>query len=308
MSRNILCVVEFDNYPDEVVSRATWLAKLYDADLHLLVSDPATDFLGNTYVYLLEDFRPIADSIKEYQEEALGRLMEEAESAGVSVETSRSSDRHVADMIRREADERQPLFVLKGTHYHTPSERASMADADWDLIRDLEYPIWFVKPISWREPPVIVAAVDPLHAHDKPAHLDKRIIETGQEIASKCSGDLQVLHTYQRLDEIGSRVMWAFKPEKLPIEKLDKQIRSEHARALKILGEVCNVPASALHMVPGRAHDVLPSFARYGNASLVIMGALARSKLKQRIVGSTAARVLDYIPCDVLVTHARQKS
>jgi hypothetical protein len=48
VSRNILCVVEFDNYPDEVVSRATWLAKLYDVDLHLLVSDPATDFLGNT--------------------------------------------------------------------------------------------------------------------------------------------------------------------------------------------------------------------------------------------------------------------
>jgi hypothetical protein len=74
VSRNILCVVEFDSYPDEVVSRATWLAKLHDLDLHLLVSDPSTDFLGNTYVYLLEDFRPIADSIKEYQEEALGRL------------------------------------------------------------------------------------------------------------------------------------------------------------------------------------------------------------------------------------------
>jgi universal stress protein E len=203
VSRNILCVVEFDSYPDEVVSRATWLAKLHDLDLHLLVSDPSTDFLGNTYVYLLEDFRPIADSIKEYQEEALGRLMDHVESAGVSVETSRSTDRHVADMIRREADARQPKYVLKGTHYHTPSERASMADADWDLIRDLEYPIWFVKPIRWREPPVIVAAVDPLHAHDKPAHLDKRIIKMGQDIAGKSSGDLQVLHTRSGLVSCG---------------------------------------------------------------------------------------------------------
>lgn len=308
MNRNILCVVEFDNYPDEVVARATWLAKLHGIDLHLLVSDPSTDFLGNTYVYLLDDFRPIADSIKEYQEEALGRLVDDIESAGVSAEVSRSSDKHVADLIRREADARQPMYVLKGTHYHTPSERASLADTDWDLMRDLDYPIWFVKPIRWREPPVIVVAVDPLHAHDKPAYLDKWIIETGQRLASKCAGKLQVLHTYQRLDEIGSRVMWAFKPEKLPIDKLDKQIRREHARGLKILGEVCDVPASALHLVPGRAHDVLPSFARYSNASLVIMGALARSKLKQRIIGSTAARALDYIPCDVLVTHAKHKA
>ncbi len=34
------------------------------------------------------------------------------------------------------------------------------------------------------------------------------------------------------------------------------------------------------------------------------MGALARSKLKQRIIGSTAARALDHIHCDVLVAHA----
>jgi len=305
VSRNILCVVEFDNYPDDVVARATWLAELHDCNLHLLVSDPSTDFLGSTYVYLLEDFRPIADSIKQYQEEALGRLVDQAEAAGVSVEVSRSSERHVADLVRREADVRKPMYVVKGTHYHTPSERASMADADWDLIRDLDYPTWFVKPILWHKAPVIVAAVDPVHAHDKPAHLDKQIIQMGQAIAGKCSGTLKVLHTYQRLDEIGSRVMWAFKPEKLPVEKLDKQIRTEHAHALKILGEVCDVPSKALHLVPGRAHDVLPSFARANNASLVIMGALARSKLKQRIVGSTAARVLDYIPCDVLVAHAK---
>jgi universal stress protein E len=51
---------------------------------------------------------------------------------------------------------------------------------------------------------------------------------------------------------------------------------------------------------------VIPAFAREQGASLVIMGALARSKLKQRIIGSTAARALDHIPCDVLVTHVKQ--
>jgi nucleotide-binding universal stress UspA family protein len=35
------------------------------------------------------------------------------------------------------------------------------------------------------------------------------------------------------------------------------------------------------------------------------MGALARSKLQQRIFGSTAARVQDHIPCDVLIAHAK---
>ena len=73
---------------------------------------------------------------------------------------------------------------------------------------------------------------------------------------------------------------------------------------LKILGEAAGIARQDLHLVAGRAHEVLPAFARAQGASLVVLGALARSKLKQRIVGSTAARVLDHLPCDILVVPA----
>ncbi len=302
MSGNILCIVEFDNYPEQVVARATWLAKRTGDNLHLLVSDPMTDFLGESYVYLLES-QHIADSIREFQEQAIAKLPTGVEADGVSVDVSRSTDKHVADAIRRMAAGCQPAFVVKGTHLHSPSERASLSDTDWDLIRDLDYPLWFVKPIDWRDRPVVIAAVDPVHAHDKPAHLDKRIIGIARDVVNLSGGKLQVVHFVQRLDEIGSRAMWAFKPERLPIQDIDKKIRNEHDRALKILGEVCEVPPSALHLVPGRPHEVLPAYVHQESASLVVMGALARSKLKQRLVGSTAARVLDHLPCDVLVVH-----
>ena len=305
MSRNILCVVEFDNYPEHVVDRAIWLAQSRDCNLHLLVCDPITDFLGEAYVYLLES-QHIADSIRESQDEALDKLVARVEAAGVRVEAERRTDKHIADVVRQSAAARKPRYVIKGTHYHTPSERASLADADWDLIRDLDYPLWFVKPVEWRKPPIIVAAVDPVHAHDKPAHLDKRIIERAKFLAETGGGKVVVLHTYQTLEEIGSKAMWAFKPKKLPVEELNKKILDEHDRALKILGETMDLPVSSLHLIAGPAHEVLPAFAREQGASLVVMGALARSKLKQRIIGSTAARALDHIPCDVLVAHVKQ--
>jgi len=305
MSRNILCVVEFDNYPEQVVDRAIWLAKSRDCNLHLLVSDPITDYLGEAYVYLLES-QHIADSIRESQDEAIDKLVARAKAAGVRVEADRSTVKHVADVIRREAAARQPRYVIKGTHYHSPSERASLAGADWELIRELDYPLWFVKPVAWREPPVVIAAVDPVHAHDKPAHLDQRIIERAKFLAEQDGGKLVVLHTYQTLEEIGSRAMWAFKPKKLPVDELNRKIFEEHDRALKVLGDTMGLPADSLHLVAGRAYEVLPAFAREQNASLVVMGALARSKLRQRIIGSTAARALDHIPCDVLVAHSKQ--
>ena len=299
---SILCVVEFGNYPQEVVARATWLAKARNSSLHLLVCDPITDYLGESYVYLLES-QHIADTIRVQQEEALEAMVADIDSQGIPVAVSRSTDRHVANLVRREAAARKPDFVVKGTHYHDPSERASLRDTDWDLIRELEYPLWFVKHGEWKEKPLIVAAVDPVHSHDKPAHLDRRIIERAQDLAAQFGGKLDVVHTYQSIEEIGTRATWSFKPVRLSVEELDMKIRKEHRQALDALIEQCDLDPDRTHMLPGRPDEILPSYAMAKEASLVVMGALARGRIKQRMVGSTAARSLDRIPCDVLVAH-----
>lgn len=305
MSRNILCVIEFGNYPEQVVERATWMARSLNCNLHLLVCDPVTDYLGNSYVYLFESQR-IAESIRQSQDEAVEEMVAKVKAAGVTAEVNRSTERNAANVIRREATARQPRYVVKGTHFHTPSERAKLTYEDWELIRDLDYPLWIVKPGEWREPSVIVAAVDPVHAHDKPAHLDRRIVKQAREVAEFTKGELKVVHCYQTLEEIGLRATWAFKPQKLPVDEIDAKIHQEHDHALKVFAESLDLPKGAAFLMPGRAEDVIPAFAEAQHASLVVMGALARSKLKQRIIGSTAARALDNMPCDVLVAHARE--
>ncbi|MGI9249434.1 MAG: universal stress protein, partial [Woeseiaceae bacterium] len=209
-----------------------------------------------------------------------------------------------ADMVLARAAKTDPVFVVKGTHFHSTSERASLRDIDWQLIRELDTPLWFVKPDDWKDSPVIVAAVDPLHSHDKPASLDRKIVKFAKTIAAQCGGSLQVVHTYQRLEAIGLRAMKRFKPVKLPVEEIDEKIKTEHRNALGAFARECELPDDAVHQLPGRAHELLPTFARANGASLVIMGALARSGLKKRIIGSTATRVLDHLPCDVLVVHA----
>jgi len=303
MSRTVLCVIEFDNYPEVVVKRAAWLAKQNDCELELLVSDPVPRLLSETYIYLLES-QMIADSIRGAQEEEMDFLAAIAEEAGVVVRKTTSRARSVADMVRGRATKIDPMYVVKGTHYHTPSERASLVDTDWQLIRELKSPLWFAKPDQWKDSPVIVAAVDPMHSHDKPANLDREIVRTAQTIATQCDGSVQVLHTYERLEAIGSRAMRRFKPVKLPIDEIEQKIRDEHRKALDAFAADCGLPENAVHQLPGRAHELLPAFARTNRASLVIMGALARTGFKKRIVGSTAARVLDHLPCDVLIVHA----
>jgi len=303
MKKTILCIVELDNAPDEVVARATWLAKLFDCDLELVLSEPTANYLGESFVYFTE-MRMLADSIKNEQDAILQQLASSAEDAGITVRTSVSVERPEADMIVEKAESCEAYFVIKGTNYHSPSERASLAHTDWQLIRKLDRPLWFVKPFEWKDSSVVIAAVDPVHSHDKTANLDREIIKSGQKVAEKCGGKLLLFHTYQRLEEIGARVTWRIKPEKLVIEKLDENIRKEHREALDKLAEECGISAGAVHQLPGRTHELLPTFARANSASLVVMGALSRSGLKRRILGNTAVKVLDHLRCDVLVVHA----
>ena len=117
-------------------------------------------------------------------------------------------------------------------------------------------------------------------------------------------GRIELVHTYQRLVEIGSSAMRTFKPVKLPIDELDLKIKDEHRRKLDALAESCGVADDAVHQLPGRAHELLPTFARTHGAGLMVMGALARGGIKRRYIGNTAARVLDHLPCDVLIIPA----
>ena len=74
-----------------------------------------------------------------------------------------------------------------------------------------------------------------------------------------------------------------------------------HREKLDALAAANDIPIDAVHQLPGRAHEILPMFARAQGADLVIMGAIARSGLKSRVLGSTAAKVLDHLPCDILI-------
>ena len=303
MSNTVLAIIELDDFPDDVARRAAWIARQYDCDLELLLCDPTLSILGESFVISHEAQR-LADSIRQNQERIIGAHAESLSSEHINITTNISHERPISDAIIARALECEPMFVVKGTHYHSPAERATFTYTDWRLIRKLNFPLWLVKPDSWKERPTIVAAVDPTHDHDKNATFDQKIIQTGQTLASRCGGKLLLLHTYQRLVEIGSLAMKTFKPVTLPIDELEKKMRDAHRRELDKLAAANNIPTDAVHQLPGRTREILPTFARAHGANIVVMGAVARTGLKRRVVGSTAEQVLDHIPCDILIVRS----
>jgi len=303
MSKKILAIIETQRFPQEVARRAARIASVHDCDLDIVLSDPTSGFLRSKFL-VSGDSKQIAETVRQAQEEQLARIVTELSEFNLDIQTTIVKDRPACDAIIAHALESEPLYVVKGTEYHSPAERARFTFNDWQLIRKLDFPLWLVKPKEWGGRPVIVAAVDPMHPTDKQETLTQAIVDSALSVADKFDGTLLLLHTYERLEEVSNYAKLEFKPLKVPVARLEADMRDEHQRQLEQLAEANGIGLEALHMLPGRTREILPSFSRLQNASLVIMGAVARTGLKRRAIGSTAEHVLDHVPCDILIARS----
>jgi universal stress protein E len=301
-SDKILVIVEPDVHPTEVVTRATWLAKLAKCELELLLCDPDIGALREGF-FVSNEAKEIAGKIRAAQKEIIEDIAQPARDAGLEVTTDVLEERPIADGVIHRAVDMNPRFIMKGTHFHSAAERSIFVDSDWQMVRSCPYPLWLVKQHEVREKPVIVAAVDPTHSHDKPAALDQVIVDNAQAIARASGGEVHLLHTYHRLIGVGREATRTFKPIELPLDELSERIKTEHRDRLDELARANGIDAKHTHQLPGDTKELLPTFARTHGADLVVMGALARWGLKRAVLGSTAEKVLDHLPCDILIVR-----
>jgi universal stress protein E len=301
-NRKILVVADFDGDAHNVVDRAVLAAKLFGCELNILFCDSSSNALA-AGIAISSEAQALCNHILEAQEDFVQSLAARSIDAGIQATAMVIHERPVQDGILSHAIEIDAYIVMKGTEFHSIAERSILVDTDWQLMRTCPYPLWFVKRDTFDESPTIVAAVDPMHEHDKSAHLDQIIVDAANTIAGAAGGEVHLIHTYERLVEIGSAANKAIKAVKLPIDEIDERSKMTHREALDTLARKHGIDADHTHQLPGRSRDIIPTFVRSRKADLVVMGALARWGIKRMIIGSTAERILDHLPSDVLIVR-----
>ena len=80
-----------------------------------------------------------------------------------------------------------------------------------------------------------------------------------------------------------------------------KVIADEHRAAMKRFLDTHAALGGRSHLYEGLSHECLQKAATEHAADFVVMGAVARRGLKRLFIGSTAERVLDRLPCDLVI-------
>lgn len=188
------------------------------------------------------------------------------------------------EAIVRQVLKIKPDLLVTASHRHGRLARWVLANTDWELIRQCPCPVWFVRSPEMPMAPRILVAVDPFHAHDKPAALDERLVHSARVVSQQFGGRVSLVHA--------CHIPEAARP-------LRSLILARAKQAMEDLGARHGV--EACEVKTGSPEQVIPALERRDGADLLVMGAVSRSIEAHPVIGNTAERIIDRVACDLLV-------
>jgi universal stress protein E len=159
-------------------------------------------------------------------------------------------------------------------------------------------PLLLVKSASFRGYRTIVAAVDPLHAHEEPYGLDRAVLDAGRCFAQAFGSTLRAFYAYPGAEafELASAVQVA-----PGIFYGTENVAAVHRRAVNELAEQYGIAATDVDLVEGAPAEALVDLVTQCSAEIVVVGAPQRHGVLAVAIGSTAESVAAAVPCDVLI-------
>jgi universal stress protein E len=290
MLEKILLVPESGAAREAAIKRLLMLADAStEAMLFQPVHEPNLDgYLGNTEIYAPLRKRLVAERLAE-----LEKLAATVTARGVACRAEARWDRPVDSAVAREALAfgADLVIVTAGS-----DGRPGLSASDWRLATHCPAPVLFVKTDGGKQYRNVIAAVDPVHSHAKPAELDAAIVDCGKSVAERVGAALKLVHAFLPLSYFESEDF-----DRLPLAGAEEALELSRRQALDELATAAGLSRTATELVQGQAAAVLQAKADSGAADLIVMGGLARGLLAHLLLGSTAERLLHDAACDVLI-------
>jgi len=305
--RKILVVVDPTTTAQPCIVKAARLAQAFGAELELFICDSSAELRASRFA-AAEMYEVAAERNRAVHDGQLESLAAPLRQRGLKIATDVVFHDPLHAGIVEKIRALRPDLVIKDTHYHSAMRRALFTNTDWHLIRECAPPLLLSKPAAWRSQVKLAAALDPGHADDKPAALDRELLACAERLALGLHGEVRAVHVFNPAPVIASVTPAAsiYAGPTYVDAELVKSLREMHQRDFGAV--VAEVPAftDRADLIEGVPPEALPSYALAHDIDVMVLGAVARGALRRLLVGSTAERLLDRLPCDILVVKPSQ--
>lgn len=283
------------------VTKSAALARALNAEL-LLFHDIDLPVYSGVYVSRERQLGDDEESIRAHYLHALEDQAAPLRASGLTVSVAAEWDFPAYEAILRATRDAGADLVVTEHHRSSESRLWALHPNDWELMRLSPMPVLLIKDPRPYRGPVMLAALDPLHTHSKPADLDARIVRLTQILSTALSGTWHVVHA----TGAPPRGTQPADPScAITSASLRENTRSQVGTTVADLLERLSAAPVSLRLVDRPPSQAIVQTAHDLNASIVVMGAVSRSGLKRVLIGNTAEHVFDALSCDLLVVKPR---
>jgi len=278
------------------VAKAARIARACGAHLELFHALKASVWANSTTAYETALLDLQQTNGQQYLRR-LGSIAARLRLHGIQVSTAVEYDYPAYDAIVRRAKATSADLIVASR-----SSGGLLRLTDWELLRQSPIPVLLVKKSGPYRHPNVLAAVDPCHAHSKPAQLDLEILSVAEQISQALKGKLHAVHAYAPV-VLGAAAVSVGDDVAAQLDGIAaSNARTEFDRLL----EGNTIPRPRRHLVGNLPGPAINEVARRIRAQIVVMGALSRTGLKRLIIGNTAEKLMDDLPCDILIVKPSQ--
>ncbi|MEO8271470.1 MAG: universal stress protein, partial [Aureliella sp.] len=216
---------------------------------------------------------------------------------GVDVTTKVLTGKASVEIAREVLRERHDLLmvVAKGKN---SQRKGSFGYTATHLLQTCPSAVWLVVDKPATRINHVLGCVDVSSDHPEDLELNDKVFELTSTIGEFLGARHSLLHAWRMQDEalLSSRlqhsVVTGFTQDYYESTKksFDQFLRFHDS----------SLDADGMHLLKGRAPEVIERFVRDNAIDLIVMGTLARSGIAGMLIGNTAEQVLDRIECSLL--------
>jgi nucleotide-binding universal stress UspA family protein len=169
------------------------------------------------------------------------------------------------------------------------------------LLRKCPVPVWAMRPRG-DAPLRVLALVDPDPSDPVRDGLNDLVLELAIAMVRDGAGELHIAHAWVLEGEATLRTSEYVALPGAEVDLMVDVTGREHARRLEELTARHRIDevAGTVHLVSGDPGDVLPELAARLQATIIVMGTVARTGLAGLIMGNTAETILRAVHGSVL--------
>lgn len=310
--KHILVVMDPMCEQQPVLARAISLAKKTSATVELFLVAYNRQ-LVNHWIFDAEQLALLQKEYVASQLRWLETYVNDVVGQGLTVKLDIKWHKNIATAVLDKASQVSADMVIKSTHRHPTLNRLFFTPTDWRLLQYCHVPLLLAKSSidtdkssSNQANPykVIMAAVDPVNANDKPAKLDKAVIDASASLAALFDADIHVSHCFQPVGiELWQGMSSVGMDQSLPMVDFNEYLQSVekyHQRSFDELVTDYGFEDSSLHLVSGEVDFELANLVEETQVDLLVMG-MGDSV---DFIGNTVEKILDNVHCDILSVKA----